>query len=426
MNNKKFDNLNNGTGCKKDIHSNECSVCGSHIDKRYNFSNCPICNNPLGFSLNTIKIKSINDLIFGEISAENSRFNFGFEFDYKGLEDIKDFLVKQDMELPMLILSIPFNHLNPNALKVELTTVFENPIELDIDVEPSLVQGALDRIMTTLIKSPFNDEPFKSFKSSETDIKTKENEINNNEDSNNSKGIVDFLEISNNMFLLSKEFLSENIKYSWDNIDLSIKKDIVISFQNHKEEYIEFINCTQLTNKECSLDTVKLIATIINKRLRYMDAIKIDELTLLLDNLDIKYNKYLSFDYCNDDYIFEMVSINDFSGKECLWIIKSDTCYKIFENVENNRDYKVFNIPNSNSLMIEKLEDLVDFIKKITFSKISNNNSDINQNEISLLEDKSNNIDSAKEKEREFLLEKIKELSDEDILNELQRRLSFK
>lgn len=184
---------------------------------------------------------------------------------------------------------------------------------------------------------------------------------------------------------------------------------------------------------------------------------KMEDLAVELDKLDINYD---IFNLQNDNS--EVILIKDTNNREILWVGAFEDTYYVFEGGLLNKYGKVIIPMNSPVQEFDELQTIIDLVSKMSCAKKEKrvkeekSNSrykflneelmdkldnmpcnfeiigDYKENNVqprTLFENNHENRNKAKSKKefrREFLLNHIDELSDEDLLNELKRRMSSK
>lgn len=453
-----------------------CVVCGHMIFGASEFNKCPGCKNSIGFSTNVVKVNSIGKMIRNEQIGENE-FAFMFEFDYEGFEDVKPYFDKTGQEKPALGVTLLLDTANGFGFAgVHCSAVFNHDIEVDVELEEEQAKELTESILTDIIGfNPLPDKNIQPESKSSKPISEKKPDTSEN--------ILSLLEIAEDMYSMVEHFDFIADRDEWNKIPNHIKEDVAKILQSNEKHFIEFINCTRLrATKDCCLQTQSFISDIIHHVAPNPESMDNEEKYFELETgeesrdelKDLKealtdskrcFAEYTSFEHSNRLNKFDMISIHDCNDKECLWIVKSELGYKVFDKVDLYDNYRVFNIPNSNTLEFDNLNDLMNLITKISPEKtIVNikkeeslvNNREDNLPDVDLISNKENvkamqdfikeeysdnsteslakknlkraqrRVKSKKAFRREWLLEQIKELSDEDLLNELKRRMASK
>lgn len=478
--------------------SHTCIVCNHVIFGADKLNECPGCKNTIGFSTDEVKVTSIGKMIHDEQMGDDA-FVFAFEFDYEDSKNVESYFFRTGKEKPFLGVVFFLDATNDVGFGgFSITAVFNGNTEVKVSIEESQLRELTDAVLTKVL----GDNPVAKDMSIQLESKKEPTE---NKEKVAHKGIVDLLEIAEDMYSMVKHLPSAPSKDIWDRVPDYVKEDMARELQFNKKCFIEFINYTKLNViDKCSLKTKEVIFNIIVNNIlaptwerrtdkeseKYVwfkeesktnDTLK--ELKDALKDSNREYVEYKGVDFLNRFDKVDMIAILGKNDKECLWIIKSEGGYQIFDCVDKYEDYKVYNLPGSNTMEFTNLNNLLDIIYKIspeskrltkakTTESISADNKADNYPDIDVdfenseedkkaiqdfikeecsdkvasssskktpnhtegevinslaketLERTEKRVKSKREFRRELLLKQIRELSDEDLLNELRRRMS--
>lgn len=471
--------------------SHTCIVCSHVIFGADKLNECPGCKNTIGFSKDEVKVTSVGKMIHDEQIGDNE-FAFMFEFDYDGSKNVESYFNRTGKEKPLLGVIFFLDATNNVGFGgMAVTAVFNHNTEVRVSMEEAQSKELVNAILAKILENKRVSEVQLNEFNKKKPTSNKEKETHRN--------IVNLLEIAEDMYSIVEYIDFVPSKDIWNEIPNNIKEDMAKKLQSNEECFIEFINYTKLNvvNK-CSQRTKDIIAKIISDSIREEitnektkknvnsetetnDTLK--ELKDALKDLNREYVEYKGVDFLNRFDKVDMIAILGKNDKECLWIIKSEGGYQIFDCVDRYKDYKVYNLPGSNTMEFTNLNNLLDIVCKMspeskrltntkTMESLSTDNKVDNYPDIDIdfenseedkkaiqdfikeecsgkvvsssskktsnhtegevinslaketLERTEKRVKSKREFRRELLLKQIRELSDEDLLNELRRRMS--
>lgn len=397
-----------------------------------------------------VKVISVGNIISYEQTSKET-LSFKFDFDFKCDKHVKIFFdthpdIKRFLNVDTFI--------NPKDrigfVEVAISAVFENTL-LDVDIDKSQFETILESIFNILSREVFKKSDLKNEKLSINKDKC----INNKKENNHKRGIVNLDAISDYMYELIKGLNEHPDKVTWDNLSFDDKEDMVKELQSNLSSFVDLMNYFELKSTDrCSDDTIDVVSNIIKEKLSKLDSNKepkcisvnnnsnnLDELKSELNKLEINYSlvKYLK-----DADTKDMISIFDRNNNECMWICRDGNGYEAFDLVKYLDNNTVSSLEKSNKIHFEYLYDLMNIIVKISpkakdYDEATASEEIVNNNKVKEIDSmkteealentdevKPNNekrLKTKKEFRREFLLNHLDELSDEDILNELRRRM---
>lgn len=397
-----------------------------------------------------VKVVSVGNIISYKQTSEET-FSFKFDFDFECDKYIKNFInTHSDIERFLSVDTFVNANNGVGFAGVALSAVFGNTT-LEVDIEESQVDTIVESILNILSREVFKN----SNSTNEKSLDNKDELINNKKENNHKRGIVNLDAISNYMYELIKELNEYPDKSTWDNLSSKDKEDMVKELQSNLGSFVDLMNHFELKSTDrCSDNTIDVVSNIIKKKLSKLDLEKepkyifmnnntnnLDELKSELDKLGINYSlvKYLK-----DTDTKDMISIFDRNNNECMWICREGSGYEAFDLVKCLDNNTVSTLEKSNKIHFENLYDLMNIIVKIS-PKVEEstetitdeeivNNKEAQETDSKQTEEVSEKIDEVKpnnekrvktkkEFRREFILNHLDELSDEDILNELRRRM---
>lgn len=452
----------------------KCILCGEQLPNIAH-DECPNCNNVIGFSVKTIDVTSIGELLYEKRLNENI-FAFAFDFEFE-IESYKNIDHSHCGKLANSFLGVQA-HVDMTALAgfggVSVVAVFNGVDEVEVNLSKEQVDFITRKIMPFITSSMMGSDINSCF---EPDIDIDFIEDQKRADDH---GIVTLRYIADAMFsaiMPERTILSEQ---EWKALPAYVKEDMARALQSNTKDLVDLINFTRLGDiYECSDELKDTIENIIHNfysrfkgDTRLWDAMfsnlddlnefnELDELVDFLKSENISFDFYEAFEICDFNNEKGMISILNSNDEECLHVIKLDDKYHVFDKVKTLKDYKIFDLNDKTSVSLDfdalaalickmnlKRDNQLKDVKDVKDGYIedmlnSGNSTDLDFNTSEELDDfevpslsdiifvktpdlKKTNTKSKGELKREALLQQIKELSDEDIINELKRRMSSK
>ena len=387
---------------------------------------------------NNIKISSIGDIIsYKKISDEHFSFKFDFECEcfiqniFNKNTDIERFL-KVDFFIDIN------NQLGFGGAEVSL--IFGKR-SFSVDIEEKHMKTIVDSALNVIFNEMFKSEITIKHSLADENNDTECNKINDS--------IVGLDTISNYMYDLIKGLNESPDEEAWKSMSYTDKEDIAKELQSNLNSFVDLMNHFELKSTDkCSDDTINTISEIIKEKLSKADREKeakvinktdsLIELKAELDKLEVKYNSYKYLENKNSkNSKNDILAILDAYNNECMWVSKDKLGYKVFDGIKRLNETVIFQEDDVKMLQIDNFNDLINLITKISQKvestcdiKEVEENHKVKEVSVTMEDIKSNDIKkkpmSKKEFRREFLLNHLDELSDEDLLNELRRRMSSK
>lgn len=428
------------TNMKKQMES-KCIMCGVDVNPTAH-KDCPTCGNVLGLSVNELEVTSIGGVLCKEQVADNVLvFAFDFEFNTQ-LECFKT-MNFNNMAKPFLGITIFISASDFTGFgEVSAVAVFNGKHEIDVKLNKEHMNNITKKIR------PYIEAYMQGININDIDYE----EVKDNSSKDESKcvdGMVNLLDIANAMFSITSDdfFVDEDM---WNSLTSDIKVDIAKALQLNPRDLVDLMNCTKYNYANVDTDKLRskaesIIANhvksdFLNGFKNFLDDalnefVKLSETNLeyalvnmLCDNL-VEYKVSDAFEVSDFTNKYTMVSILNNDNKECFYIVPLDDEYRIFENVRELKGDKFFdfNEKNSTSLKLDEIESIIhsmglikDEVEELTALDDSNCLEANTKEEIPVSEE------DILETRRQTLIAQLHELSDEDLLNELRRRMSSK
>lgn len=303
----------------------------------------------------------------------------------------------------------------------------------------------------------------------------------------NKVNVINLEDISEYMYKLIEGLDEQPNEKDWDSISSSDKEAIAKELQLNLNSFVDLMNHFGLNVVDkCSDETIETVCDIINNKLKELETKKEKEqqdnkriskkankrplekpnrlnglngLKLKLNALKVSYKMYDTYiEFSPQEHKHEkreIISILDRNNKECMWVMNHNTGYIVFDKLKTIDNVLLIVPEDVNALYLDNTDELVNLIskmfienKKDSIKKPTENKKEITklkpvEKKIDTVEPKvtktktskpiaqrktleNNKCMSKKEFRRKFLLSHLDELSDEDILNELKRRMSSK
>lgn len=428
----------------------KCIMCGEEMPN-INHDECPNCKNTLGFSTHTIKVISVGELLAKkQLSEELFAFVFDFDFEMDCLGNMSSINLAK-IKKPFLGVTVSLDICNGFGLGgVQVSAVFNGRHEFEVELSDEHLEYLSQQLLASFIGD-----------AGEIDDEDVEEDIDFSDDSIDgvNEFVLSLVDMADDMFSITSDCFMVN-EEMWEEIPEDIKVDMVKTLQENPEDIVSLLNVIKFGYSIPNLDSlVERIETIIKSH--YEDYMKdneiedsvseedieddnvLDELIETLKSKHIVFNISESFEMSDFSQEHEMVSILDSENEECLHIAKINEEYYVCEDVKKLKEYKVFDINHQNTakLNVNQILSLItsmglsteEHLKAVDEAHIEDI---IHPSSLDLEDDVF--ADSFIEEEehledfvptiskREILLKEIQELSDEDIINELNRRLSLR
>lgn len=459
------------TKTKQDLNL-KCIICGEDLTTQQN--ECPKCKNVLGISVYTLKAVSIGDILFKkQLSKDVLAFAFDFEFDTQ-LDCFKNMQFDSIVK-PFLGVVVTLNVSgNAGFGGGHVSAVFYGEHEIEVQLTDEQTKYIADKVMPFIIacaKGVDIDDLGLDLKLDNLDCKldsiNSHSKTNTNptfeEDLECKDGIMKPIDIANAMFSITSDdfIVSQNM---WDSLPTMVKTSIGETLQSDPRALVDLINYTNYNYKNDNFDELRALTEFtikqhiecldgaVNSFNELIEAFAVFEEDFLDDMLEktliknnIKYNTYDAFEISDFTNEFTMFSVLNDNNEECIHIAVLDDEYRVFENIRELKDNKIFDLNDKNSISLE-LDEILALISKMglikedlksisekdieeMFELGNSNDLDFNVSEDVTDDELDDTIiadESTTNLERQLLLKQLEQLSDEDLMNELKRRMSLR
>ena len=449
----------------------KCFVCGGNLNNTQQ-KECPKCKNVLGVSVNTLEVISIGDMLFKQQLSED-RLAFAFDFDFNtGLDCFKNMQFNK-MPKPFIGIDATINTSGVAGFGgARAVAVFYGEHELDVQLNEEQTKYIADKIM------PFIIACAKGFDIDELDIDFELDDLDEldieklDDNSDINPTFEENLKSNNNVFEPKDladalySITSDDFKISldmWDSLPVFVKTYIGKDIQKNPNLLVDLVNYTVYNYKNEKFDALQNVAELLienhiesfNKAIESVGRLVVpssneDEYHFLNKELeetlienDVTYNTYDAFEASDFSYEYTMFSLLNDNNEECIHIVVLDDGYRAFENIRELKENRIFDLNDPKSVSLE-LDEILALVSKMGLIKENFNDVSEGDTEDKLVFGNSNDLNSNVSEQngelyneeiidgltlnldRQTLLKGIKLLSDDDLLNELKRRMSSK